>query len=437
LALLLLLPSFVLAEGPCTASFGPGAANCVYPGGGDYSGDKFLLELERRSFLYFSENADPVTGLVKDKAPADGSGAADKDVASIAATGFGLSALCVGAENGWISRPEAEARAARTLEYFVERSTSVRGWYYHFTDQAGNRVWNSELSSIDTGLLLAGVLTARGCFSDDARLVSLADKFYSRIDFKWMLNGGSMLSHGWTPENGFLAGSWDTYSEHLFLTLLAIGAPRNAAPPEVWKAWRREAVSYDGYNYVSAAAPLFIHQYPQAYFDFRHVRDSAAPGEDLFLNSAVATEAHRQFCVDISTRLSSYSPQVWGITASDGKDGYRAWGGPPAIPDIDGTVVPCAAGGSLMFTPDLALPDLEAIKSRWGENVWERYGFVDAFNPAAGWFDTNTLAIDAGMTLLSAENLRTGAVWRWFMSNPAAKKGMELSGLSAPDSAKQ
>lgn len=430
-ALLLFLPSLASAGAPCAASFGQAAADCVYPGGGEnYSDDKFLLELERRSFLYFAENTDTRTGLVKDRSPADGSGAGSADVASIAATGFGLSALCVGAENGWLSRPEAESRARRTLQFLVERSTSVHGWLYHFTDQAGNRVWNSEVSSIDTGLLLAGVLTAKGCFQDDAALVSLADAFYARIDFKWMLNGGNTLSHGWYPESGFLAGNWDTYSEHLFLTLLAIGAPRNAAPPETWKAWKREVRSYSGYTYVGAAAPLFVHQYPQAWLDLRHVRDSAAPGEDMFLNSAVATAAHKQFCVDISSRFPSYTPQVWGITASDGKEGYHAWGGPPATPDIDGTVVPCAAGGSLMFTPGLALPALQAMQARWGAKIWKHYGFVDAFNPVSGWYDANTLGIDAGITLLSAENLRSGAVWRWFMSNPEPLRAMELTGLA-------
>ncbi len=431
LLLFFALPLPSAAGGACTASFGSGSEGCEYPGSGSGAAkDPFLLELEHRSFLYFSENADPRTGLVKDRSAADGSQAGGDGVASAAATGFGLSALCVGAENGWIPAAEAAARARKTLEFLVERSTSVHGWYYHFVDQSdGARAWNSEVSSIDTGFLLAGALTVKGCFPEDQSIASLSDELYSRVDFKWMLNGGRALSHGWYPESGFIWHRWDTQSEHLLLTLLAIGSPRNAAPPDLWKAWKREARSYGPYKYAGTAAPLFVHQYSHAWFDFRHVRDTEDPSADLFLNSAVATEVHKQFCVDISSAFKSYSADVWGITASDGEGAYHGWGGPPATSDINGTVVPCAAGGSLMFSPEITLPALKEMRERWGGRVWKRYGFVDAFNPLSDWYDNDTLGIDAGITLLSAENLRSGKVWRWFMSNPEPRKAMQLTGL--------
>lgn len=421
------------AAGACVSSLGRDVAPCYAASHLDGAAqDEFLSELERRSFLYFAENADPATGLVKDRAPSDGSGASGRDVASMAATGFGLTALCIGAENGWLPQEEASARARRTLEFLVERSTQVRGWFYHFTDQDGNRAWNSEISSIDTGFLLAGALSARSCFSGDKKIAALVSRLYARIDFKWMLNGASLLSHGWYPESGFIGARWDTQSEHLLLTLLAIGAPSSPAPAATWSAWKRTPRSYGPYSYAGAQAPLFIHQYPQAWFDLRHVRDTAAPHADFFANSVAATEAHKRFCVDISSEFPNYSPEVWGITASDGKDGYHAWGGPPATPDMDGTVVPCAAGGSLMFLPAEALPALKAMKARWGDLVWKRYGFVDAFNPERGWYDPYTLGIDAGITLLSAENLRSGAVWRWFMANPEPRRALRLVGLSSP-----
>lgn len=420
------------AAGACLSSLAADTSACYEAARpGPEAGDPFLDEIERTAFLYFAENADPVTGLVKDRAPADGSGAGKPDVASMASTGFGLSALCIGAGRGWMPKDEAAARARRTLEFLVERSTQVRGWFYHFTLQDGSRTWNSEVSSVDTGFLLAGALTAKGCFSGDKEIGRLADALYARMDFRWMMNGGDMLSHGWYPESGFIRTSWDTQSEHLLLTLLAIGAPSSPAPVSAWKAWRRETRAYGPYSYSGAAAPLFIHQYPQAWFDLHHLRDSAAPGTDLFANGVAATLAHRRFCVDISTAFPSYNADVWGITASDGSDGYHAWGGPPATPDIDGTVVPCAAGGSLMFLPREALATLKVMKARWGDKVWRRYGFVDAFNPRSGWYSRYTLGIDAGMTLLAAENLRGGAVWRWFMGNPEPRRALRLSGLAA------
>ena len=186
---------------------------------------------------------------------------------------------------------------------------------------------------------------------------------------------------------------------------------------------------YEGIFFIDAGAPLFVHQYSHAWFDFRHVRDTEDPSADLFLNSAVATEVHKQFCVDISSAFKSYSADVWGITASDGEGAYHGWGGPPATSDINGTVVPCAAGGSLMFSPEITLPALKEMRERWGGRVWKRYGFVDAFNPLSDWYDNDTLGIDAGITLLSAENLRSGKVWRWFMSNPEPRKAMQLTGL--------
>jgi len=393
--------------------------------------EALLDELMRRSFDYFVEQADPATGLVRDRARLDGSAYKGDagSVASMAATGFGLSALCVGAERGWISRPDAEARAERTLSFLVEKSTEVRGWFYHFVEPStGERRWNSELSSIDTGLLLSGALTAKGCFSGNEKIASLADRLYGRIDFAWMLDAKrGLLSHGWYPESGFIKTDWDTYSEHLGLALLAIGAPK-PVPPSLWENWRRDEVVYGTYSYVSASAPLFVHQYSHAYFDFRGLRDTVPPFTDLFANSISATYAHRQFCVDISSKFPSYSEKMWGISASDFKGGYVAWGGPPLHPATDGTVVPCAAGGSLMFTPEISVPVLMAMKERYPK-AWGRYGLVDSFNPADGWYAKDVLGIDLGITLLSAENLRTGNVWKWFMSNPEPRRALELAGL--------
>ena len=420
------------AETPQTASRDVSASRVRYAL--TREGVDFLEDLSRRAFLYFMEHADAQTGLVLDRARASGEahppGHPSHHIASSAATGFGLTALCAGAERGWVARDEARRRVLTTLRFFAESAPREHGWFLHWMDApTGERRWRSETSSIDTALLLAGVLTARQCFREDAEVVRLATTIYGRVDFPWMLNGHpTLLSHGWRPEDGFIKTRWDTYSEHLILQLLAIGSPTHPITPRAWRAWTRKRISYAGFNYMSDG-PLFIHQYTQGWADLRGRREDAYPFTDYFENSAAATRAHRQFCIDLASEFSGYGPDVWGVSASDSAKGYLAWGGPPRDPAIDGTVVPYAAAGSLMFTPDISLRALRTMKEKYGERVYGRYGFTDAFNPNNGWTNPDVIGIDQGITLLSAENLRDGLVWRHFMKNPEIRRALALVGL--------
>jgi hypothetical protein len=400
----------------------------------DRTDNAFLEDLEHRSFLYFWEQADPSTGLVRDRARNDGSTTHghSSDIASIAATGFGLTGICIAADRHWITEQQARDRIGLTLRFLAQRAPRSHGFYYHWMDvSTGERRWQSEFSSIDTALLLGGVLTVRERFRRYTDIVDMADLIYTRVDFQWMLNGSQdLLSHGWRPENGFIPYRWDSYCELMMLYLLAIGSPTHAIPPESWYAWSRPKVSYEGFTYVGLA-PLFTYQYSQAWVDFRHRRDAAPSGIDYFENSVAATRAHRAFCMGLGTRFPlSFGPNLWGITASDSPRGYIIWGGPPGSPSIDGTVVPYGPGGSLMFTPDISLPALRAMRGKYGDQLYGHYGFADAFNPTTGWFDTEVIGIDAGITMLSAENLRTGNVWKWFMRNPDMPKAMRLAKFS-------
>ncbi|HWP41737.1 MAG TPA: glucoamylase family protein [Blastocatellia bacterium] len=395
--------------------------------------EAFLEDLSRRLFRYFWEQADPGTGLVADRARTDGSphDETHRDVASIAATGFGLTALCIAAERKWISAGQARERVRATLSFFADRATHEHGWFYHWMDRrTGEKRWKSEISSIDTALLLGGVLTARQYFRSDAEIYRLATKIYDRIDFRWMLNGHAyLLSHGWRPETGFIKHRWDTYSEHTILNLLAIGSRTHPIPPQAWYEWRRDWITYAGYRYISGAPPLFIHQYSHAWVDYRGRRENRPPHTDYFENSVKATRAHRAFCIDLGREFPGYTSDVWGITASDSAKGYVAWGGPPRHPAIDGTVVPCAAGGSLMLTPDISLRALVHMREKFGDRIYGRYGFADAFNPNTGWIGPDVIGIDVGIMLLSAENLRTENVWRWFMRNREVVDAMRSVGL--------
>lgn len=394
--------------------------------------DAFLEDLSRRSFRFFWENADPNTGLVLDRARTDGSPHDEqhRNVASIASTGFGLTALCIAAERRWVEPREAETRVRRTLRFLAEKMPHHKGWFYHFVDwRTGAREWKSELSSIDTTLLLGGVLTARQYYRSDAEIYNLATKIYERIDFGWMLNEHpGLLSMGWHPETGFIKSRWDTYSEHPLLYFLAIGSRTHPIPPAAWDAWERDWNYYKEYKFLGKA-PLFTHQYSHAWVDFRGRREVKDPHVNYFENSVIATRAHREFCMNLADKFPKYDANMWGITASDSVKGYRAWGGPPATPDIDGTVVPCAAAGSLMFTPDIALPALREMHARYGAQIYGRYGFTDAFNPHTNWINPDVIGIDVGITILSAENLRTGNVWRWFMKNLEIEHALRRVGL--------
>lgn len=396
------------------------------------SGDAFLEDLQRRAFLMLWEQSDASTGLTMDRARNDGSREPRAaNMATIAATGFALTGVCIAAERRWIKSTEAAERARITLRSFDRTVQNHNGWFYHFLDgTTGRRYRNTELSSIDTALLLAGVLTARQYFHRDAEIARLATAIYRRVDFRWMLNGDPLvLSHGWRPESGFIPHRWSRMDEAVLLYILAIGSPTHAIPPASWYAWERPAMTYDGIAFVSGS-PLFTHQYPQAWLDLRGVRDGPPSNLNYFQNSIRATRANRAFCIDLAKDFpKSYSPDVWGISASDGEKGYYAWGNPPKRDDIDGTLVPCAPGGSLMFLPEACLADLVEMKRLYGDRVWGRYGFADAFNPTTGWVDPDVLGIDQGITLLSAENLRTGMVWKHFMRNPEVRKAMDLAGF--------
>jgi len=392
----------------------------------------FLDDLRQRAFRFFVEHADPDTGLMCDRAHTDGTlGKAHyRDARSIASNGFGLTGLCIGAEHGWIPRTEARQRILTSLRFFANAAPGEHGWFYHFMTHDGKRMWKSELSSIDTALLLAGILTARQYFAGDPEIASLANTIWGRVDFQWMLNGDKyLLAMGWHPESGFINARWDHYCELMILYLLAIASPAHAIPADAWYAWSRPVIEYAGYKYIYGDRPLFVHQYAHAWIDFRARKEARPPHIDWFQNSITATLAQRAYCISLTPRFHAYSETVWGITASDSAHGYIAWGGPPPDPRVDGTVVPCAPGGSLMFTPAYSVPALQTMKRLYGDRVWGHYGFADAFNPNTGWVDGDVIGIDLGITLLSAENLVGGNVWKWFMSAPEVQDAMKRVGL--------
>jgi hypothetical protein len=385
--------------------------------------DEFLNDLEKAAFQYFWEQTNPKTGLVKDRCNTRESD--NGVVASIAATGFGLTAICIGQVRGFIPWATAVERVLATLHSLWAKLPNHRGFFYHWANiNTGERVWDSEVSSVDTALLLCGVLTCRQHF-ESPEVQALAEEIFDRVEWTWLSEDTSLLPHGWTPEVGFLPYRWDYYSELMMMYLLGMGSTSYPLKDETWNAWKRLQFEYQGQRYIGSFAPLFVHQYSQAWFDFRNKRDKYA---DYFKNSVIATDVHRLFCIELNKEFSDYSEDLWGITASDSAKGYVIWGGPPAVGPIDGTIAPSASAGSLPFLPQPVMRVLRTIKSRYPA-AWTKYGFVNAFNPLTNWYDSDVIGIDTGITMLMAENARTGFVWNTFMKNEEARRGMARAGF--------
>jgi len=388
------------------------------------SDDHLLDNLERACFLFFWEQASATTGQVKDRAVASGNDTST--VSSVASTGFGLTALCIADQRGYMDSASIQARVLATLNFLMNQ-TNLNGFFYHWVDMnSGQRSGTSEVSSIDTAILLCGVLTCRQHFQN-TQIQTLASQIYQQVNWPWMLNGGVNFSQAWTPENGFITTRWDTYSELMMLYLLAIGSTTHPVAASSWDQFARPTLAYDGLTYITNySAPLFIHQFSHAWFDFRNVQDAYT---NYFNNSVTATQAHKLFCLSLAGQFPDYQDNLWGITASDTQNnGYQAWGGPPTMGPVDGSIVASAAAGSLPFTPQICLPVLRNIHDKFPQ-AWQRYGFVGAFNPLTGWYDPDVVGIQTGITMLMAENQRGSFVWDTFMKNPEAQSAMTAVGF--------
>jgi hypothetical protein len=375
--------------------------------------ERFLERLEYDSILYFVRETNPFNCLVKDSSRPG-------SPASVAAAGFGLTAICIGESRGWIDTEDAKYLVLKTLKTFRDDVPNEHGFFYHFLDmRTAQRAWNSEASSIDTALFLAGALFA-GEYFKGTEIEKIANELYERVDWPWMLNGKKILCMGWKPEEGFLPYYWDSYSEAMILYALAIGSPTHPIQPECWREWKRPVDSYKEFRMVyCTTGSLFTYQYSHAWIDFRNILDD---GVNYYDNSVAATKANRQFCIDNSMSHKTYGENSWGLSACIGPDGYSGYGAKPGAAVNDGTIPPCGMAGSLAFDPAASLNGLKNIYVSCGDFLYGKYGFKDAFNIEKGWWAEEYLAIDVGITAIMVENYRSGLVWSKFMQLSAVKK---------------
>ena len=409
--------------------------------------DELLDTLQHTAFNFFWLEVNPSNGLIRDRGPGI-------SPSSIASVGFGLSAICIGADHGWVSRNAAKDRVLTTLNTFWTGPQGMGetdfignfGLFYHFLDMnTATRTWDSELSTIDTGLLLAGIIDARqyfdGADSGETRIRNLADSIYRRMNWNLMRNGNPGIKLGWKPSTGFLGyGEWIGYNEATIMYILALGSPTYPVDYIAWQTWTSgyQTGNYYGYSYV-VFPPLFGHQYSHCWIDFRNINETymASRGITYFENSRRATLAQRAYSIDNPGSHAGYSDSLWGITASDTPTGYRARGAPPAQND-DGTITPTAAISSIPFAPDECIRVARTMWEQYRPQLWlHPYGFRDAFNLNVNWWDPWIIGIDQGPIIIMIENHRTGRVWQRFMSNPDVQRGLQLAGFNPILSVKQ
>ncbi len=461
----LLLLSLGLALAACS-----GGAN----GGGFVGPDQltprqaaFLDTLTQRTFAFFWERSDPATGLTPDRWPTP-------SFSSIAAVGFALTAYPIGVERGLVTRSEAADRVLTTLRWFWQApqgtaaagTAGYQGFFYHFLDMSsGTRFKDVELSTVDTALLLGGVLFCQQYFDQsgttETAIRAYADSLYRRADWSWIQPRAPAIAMGWTPEQGFHTYDWRGYDEAMLVYLLALGSPTHPVDSAAWQAWTRDYQWGTFYGESQLGfAPLFGHQYSQIWVDFRGIQDAwmAAHGEDYFENSRRATLSQRSYAIANPQNWAGYGADLWGLTASDGPRDttmavagasrrfytYAARGASFTEIRDDGTIAPTAAGGSIAFAPEVSIPVLLAMRDRFGSRLFGQYGFVDAFNltwptdvppqmgqvaPDTGWFDTDYLGIDQGPIVAMVENYRSGLIWKYMRRSPYIIRGLRRAGF--------
>ena len=454
------------------ACVAPAALRQPAPAGPSVTDPGLLDDLERRTFDFFWETSDPRTGLAPDRWPSE-------SFASIAAVGFALTAYPIGVERGWITREQASERVRNTLRFFSSlpqgpQATGVaghKGFFYHFLDmKSGLRFERCELSTVDTALLLAGALFCRDWFdgeaSQEAEIRRLANALYARVDWNWAQTRGPSISHGWSPEGGFIGSDWKGYNEAMLVYLLALGSPTHAVGEDAWGAWtstydRDSWGSEYGQTYLRFP-PLFGHQFTHCWVDFRGIQDAYMRGRgfDYFENSRRAAYAQRTYAMVNPEGWAGYGKDVWGITASDGPaDVSRVYGGRErkfisyagrgmggAHTYDDGTLAPYGAGASIAFAPEIVIPALATMRQRYGQHIYGRYGFFDAFNPSfqyedvklqhgklvpgLGWVDSDYLGIDQGPLIAMLGNYRSEIIWKTTRRSDWLQRGLKRAGFS-------
>jgi hypothetical protein len=402
--------------------------------------NQLLDYIQETDFDYFWYWANPANGLIPDRSETSSG-------CSIASVGFGLTAIGIAIDHGWITRSQGVARVTTTLNTFLNGpqgpaasgTIGYNGWFYHFLDMnTALRTGNSELSSIDTTLLLAGILYAKQYFNgtnaSEAFIRTMASGIFNRVNWNWMAQGSNGVSMQWLPTAGFASANWVGYDEAMIIYILGLGSVTYPLPASAWPQWTTGYIWATNYGQAYVQFPsMYVHVFSHCWIDFRHIADSYMTNHNstYFENSRRASLAQLAFAMANPNHEVGYSSNVWGLNASDGPGGYavHAITGTPIPGFDDGTIAPSAAGGAIAFTPEYSEPTLSYFYTHFRPHLWTAYGFYDAFNLGKQWYDTDELGIDQGPIVIMIENYRNQRPWQLFMRNQEVQTGLQQAGF--------
>ncbi len=400
----------------------------------EFNEEEILEMVQRYTFRYFYDFAHPVSGLSRER---NTSG----NLVTIGGSGFGVMSLLVGIERGYISRAQGKQRLEKIVNFLSTADRFHGVWPHWMNGTTGEVIPFSTLDDggdlVETSFMIQGLLTARQYFDqpEDSTLRQEITALWHGVEWNWYRRQvQKVLTWHWSPNNGWQINlSVRGFNETHIVYLLAIASPTNGIPPNLYdEGWAGGNYvnnrTFYGYPIIVGkdyGGPLFFAHYSYLGFDPRNKRDAYA---NYFLRNYNHTYINRFWCIQNPDGHQGYSDLVWGLTASDNPYGYLAHEPGPSNRD-NGTISPTAALGSIPYAPEIVIPTLYHLYREYGDRIWGKMGFRDAFNLNEDWFAQSYLAIDQGPIILMIENYRTGLLWNNFMANPEIKTMMDAIGF--------
>ncbi|HEY0897003.1 MAG TPA: glucoamylase family protein [Sphingobacteriaceae bacterium] len=413
------------------------------------SDEELLDTVQKRTFQYFWDGAEPNSGLARERFHVDGNYPEnDKNVVTSGGGGFGVMAILVGIERGFISRDEGRQRLEKIVGFLESADRYHGAWPHWWNGETGKTKPFSRKDNggdlVETSFMLQGLLTVRQYFQDGSEaekaLAARADKLWKDVDFNWYRNGKDVLYWHWSPDFGWeMNFAVRGYNECLIMYVLAASSPTHPVPAEVYhEGWAENGkirLPSEKFGYKLQLAhqgapnggPLFWAHYSFLGLDPRGLKDRYA---DYWEENKNQTLINYQWCVENPNGFKGYGPDSWGLTSSYSVNGYS---GHAPYPDRDlGVISPTAAISSIPYTPKHSMQAIRHWYSDLKDKIWGPYGFYDAFSETDGWYPQRYLAIDQGPMVVMIENYRSGLLWDLFMSSPEVRQGLKKLGFESP-----
>jgi hypothetical protein len=398
------------------------------------SDNDLLTKIQQQTFKYFWDFAHPACGMARER---NTSG----DVVTTGGSGFGVMALIVGMERGFISRADGLARLDKILT-FLETCDRFHGaWPHWLNGTTGKTVPFSATDDggdlVETSYMVQGLITMRqyldSTVSTEKSLITRINTLNNSVEYDWYTQGQNVLYWQWSPDNGWATNvKIEGYNETLITYVISETSVSHPVSADVYKlGYTRNGSFVNGNTYYGYTlplgepygGPLFFTQYTYLGLDPRHLQDSYANYWEQNVNQSLINWS---YCTSNPKNYVGYSTDCWGLTASDNPWGYNA-----QSPTNDlGVITPTAAVSSIPYTPTQSMAAIRYFYYVLGDKLWGEYGFYDAFDMTNNWWASSYIAIDEGPIICMIENYRTNLLWNLFMSAPEVKKGLDKLGFT-------